>query len=65
LLSDGRARKLKLSRLLVAGNRGRLDPPLDAAPLALDQFQLGQAQQVTRVVDPLGGTLPSKLVILA
>ncbi len=41
-----------------------LDPPLDHPPLPLDQLQFGEAQQVTAMVDALGGALPGELVIL-
>ena len=42
-----------------------LDPPLDHPPFPLDQLQFGKAQQVTGMVDALGGALPGELVILA
>ena len=64
-MSDGRARKSKLSRLFDGREPGLLDPPLDHPPLPLDQLQFGKAQQVTGVVDALGGALPGELVILA
>ena len=41
-----------------------LDPTLDHAPFAIDQFQFGQAQQKTDVIEALGGALPSELVVL-
>src|SRR3954452_10470836 len=44
---------------------GLADAPLDRAPLALEQLQLGQAQEVAGMVDTLGGALPSLLVVLA
>ncbi len=37
------------------GEPGLPDPPLDHAALAVDQFQLGQAQQIAHMVDALGG----------
>ena len=40
------------------------DSPLDHAALAVDQFQLGQAEQVAHVVGALAGTLASQLVVL-
>jgi hypothetical protein len=40
------------------GEVRRLDPPLDRARLAVDQFELGEPQQVTDVIDALGGALP-------
>ena len=42
-----------------------LDAALDHPPFPLDQFEFGQAQQVTRMVDALGGALPGELVVLA
>ena len=44
---------------------GLLDPPLDHPPFPLDQLQFGKTQQVTGVVDALGGALPGELVMLA
>ena len=44
---------------------GRLDAALDHAPLALDQLQLGQPQQVAGMVDAFGGALAGDLVVLA
>ena len=41
------------------------DPPLDHSAFAVDQFQLGQAEQIAHVVDALGGTLAGNLVVLA
>src|SRR5256885_1453846 len=46
-------------------NSGLADAPLDQPPLALQQLELGQAQQVARVVDVLGRALPGQLVMLA
>ena len=42
-----------------------LDAALDHAPLAVDQLQFGQAQQIAGMVDALGGALPGELVVLA
>ncbi len=44
---------------------GGLDAALDHAPLALDHLQLGQPQQVARIVDAFGGALAGDLVVLA
>jgi hypothetical protein len=44
---------------------GLADAPLHRASLALEQLQLGQAQEIAGVVDTLGGALPSLLVVLA
>jgi hypothetical protein len=37
---------------------GLLDPALDGPSFAVDHLKLGQAQQVARVIDPLGGAHP-------
>ena len=42
-----------------------LDAALDHPPFPVDQFEFGQAQQVTRVVDALGGALLGDLVVFA
>ena len=61
MLSEAIALKSKLS----SGRELRLpDPPLDHAALAVDQFQLRQAQQIAHVVDALAGTLAGQLVVL-
>ena len=44
---------------------GRFDAALDHAALAIDQLQLGEPQQITRIVDAFGGALARHLVILA
>ena len=51
------AGKSKVSRLLTAGKRAARDPPLHHALVAVYQFQLGETQQVLRVVHVLGGIL--------
>jgi len=38
---------------------------LNQPPLAIQQLKLAQAKQIAGVVDPLGCTLPSQLVVLA
>ncbi len=47
------------------GKSRRLDAPLDHAALAVDQLQLGQAQQVARVPHVLRGTETGNLLMLA
>src|SRR5438270_7976853 len=42
-----------------------LDAALDHPLLPVDQFELGQAQQITRVVDAFGSALLGKLVVFA
>src|SRR6516225_2657467 len=42
-----------------------LDAALDHPPIALDQFEFGQAQQIAGMVDAFGGALPGELVIFA
>ena len=44
---------------------GLPDPPLDHAALAVDQFQFAEADQVTHMVDALGGALAGLLVVFA
>src|SRR5215217_4707222 len=39
--------------------------PLNQPPLAIQQLKFAQAKQIAGVVDPLGRTLPSQLVVLA
>ena len=43
---------------------GGTDPPLHHALMAVDEFQLGQPQQVLRVVHTLGGALGRHLPVL-
>jgi hypothetical protein len=64
LLSDGMARKSKLSRLLGDREPGLAHAALGGPPLALQQFQFGHAQQVARIVDIFGGALPGHPVVL-
>ena len=42
---------------------GLSDPPLDHATLPVDEFQLGQANQISHMINPLGGTLASQLIV--
>ena len=42
-----------------------LDAALDHPPFPLDQFEFGQAQQITGMVDALGGALLGELVVFA
>src|SRR6202171_5033415 len=65
LLSEGIAANSKLSRLFTVGNTRLLDAALDHPPLAVDQFELDQAQQITRVVDAFGSALLGELVVFA
>jgi hypothetical protein len=65
LLSDGRARVVEAVEAFDGRELRLLDPSLDHPPLSLDQLQFGKAQQVTDMVDALGGALPGELVILA
>ena len=65
MLSDGSASEVEAVEALHGREPGLLDAALDHAPLALDQLQLGQAQQEAGMVDALGGALPGELVVLA
>ena len=47
------ALKSKLSRLLTTGNLACPDPPLDPATLPVDEFQLGQANEIPHMIDTL------------
>ena len=47
------------------GEFGLPDPPFDHAALTVDQFQLGQADEIAHVVGAFGGALPGLLVVLA
>ena len=58
------AGKSKVSRLLTAGKWAARDPALHHALVAVDEFQLGQAQQVLGVVHSLGGALGGHLPVL-
>src|ERR1700730_454692 len=42
-----------------------LDAALDHPPLPLDQFELGQTQQITRMIDALDSALLGELVVFA
>ncbi len=48
-----------------SGELGLPDPPLDHTALAVDQFQLGQSDKITHVIDALGGATLGQLVVLA
>jgi hypothetical protein len=39
--------------------------PFDETALAVDQFKLGQAQQIARVIDALPGAFAGHLLVLA
>jgi hypothetical protein len=41
------------------------DAPLNHAPLALDQLQLGQSQKITRMVNAFARAVARDLVVLA
>ena len=65
LFSDGIAAKSKLSRLFTAGKRAWRMRRSTSPPLALQQLELGQPQQVGGVVHALRRALPGELVVLA
>jgi hypothetical protein len=50
-------REVKTVQALHCREPRLLDAALDHAPFPVDQFEFGQAQQITRVVDALGGAL--------
>ena len=65
MFRDGSASEVEAVEALHGREPGGLDPALDHAPLAIDQLLLGQPQQITRIIDALGGALTGLLVILA
>ena len=65
LLSDGNAMKSKLSRLLTVGNFAALIRRSTIRRSRSISSSLGQPQQITRMVDALGGALAGHLVVLA
>src|SRR3954465_15689722 len=65
-LVQGRDRfKVKAVQALHSWEVRLTNAPLNQAPLAIQQLKLAQAKQIAGVVDPLGRTLPSQLVVLA
>ena len=60
-----KGRKVETVEALHGRELGRLDAALDRTPLAINQLQLGEPQQITRIVDALGGALARHLVVLA
>ena len=65
LVQGRQRREVEAVEALHGRELGRLDAALDHAPLAIDQLQLGQPQQIARIVDALGGALACDLVVLA
>src|SRR3954452_17197077 len=79
LLDVRTARKFQNQQLVQGRDRGKVeavqalhswkarltDAPPNQPPLAIQQLKFAQAKQIAGVVDPLGPTLPSQLVILA
>ena len=63
LFTEGMAVKSKVSRLLTAGNRAARIPPPHHALVAVDEFQLGQPQQVLGMVHTFGGALGRHLPV--
>jgi hypothetical protein len=56
--------RIVLIWLTFAGGRD-CDPTLNCPSVPVDQFQLGQAQQIAGMVDPFGGALAGELVVLS
>src|SRR5208337_2144871 len=65
LVERGQHGKVEAVQTLYRREAGLLDPALDRSPFPVDYLQLGQAQQVARMVDPVGGALTGELVVLA
>jgi hypothetical protein len=57
--------KSKTVEALDRRKAGLLDPAFDGPPFPFDYLQLGQAQQVTGVIDAFGGALARQFVVLA
>ena len=65
LLSEGIAGTLEPVQALDRREPRLLDAALDHPLFSVDQFEVGQAQQITRVVDAFGSALLGKLVVFA
>ena len=65
LFRDGMAVKSKLSRLFTAGEPRIADAALDQASFLIQQFELGQPEQVARMIDAVGrAPLPGQFIVL-
>src|SRR4051794_22031606 len=65
LVEGGHRRKVEGVQAFHRREAGLADAPFDEAALAVDQFKLGQAQQVSWVIDALPGTIAGDLLVLA
>ena len=65
LVQRRKSREVETVEALHGRELGRLDAALDHTPLAIDQLQFGELQQITRIVDALGGALARHFVVLA
>ena len=64
LVYRGDGREVEGVQTLHRGESGGADPPLHHALVAVNEFPLGEAQQVLRVVHILGGALGCHLTVL-
>jgi hypothetical protein len=60
-----KGREVETVEALHGRELGRFDAAVDHTPLAINQLQFSESQQITPIVDALGGALPRDLVILA
>ena len=64
LVHRGDGHKVEGVQGLDRGEAGRPDPALHHAPVAVDEFQFRQPEQVPWMVHPLGGALGRQLPVL-
>ena len=64
LVHRGDGREVEGVQTLGGGEARRADPALYHALMAVGDFHFGQAEQVARMADALGGTLGSQLAVL-
>src|SRR3954451_24251727 len=65
LVERGNGQEVEAVEALDRGEMSLADPALHHPLLALDQLELGQAQQIAQMVHPFGRALPGQLVMLA
>src|SRR4051794_37103494 len=65
LVERGNGREVEAVEALDRGEMRLADPALHHRLLALDQLQLGQAQQIAQMVRPFGRAWPGRFLMLA